>query len=201
MQPRLPHSSETGTPLSSAESVVLDRDTELATPYLEHPSTCRLVDQVATPRPWKMPVPLRARHFGFRDLGIHSPSPGPSKSEALALAVRGFPSLLTYPGSRQWLVLTVAMPGGVTPTDPFAGEPPHSRVDGDGCKGSLIASSKGQVYMGYIDLGRGTLSAMASRVLALEPESRILVRLLPRYTAGAVRWFPHLGAIQFWSAV
>lgn len=179
----------------------MDRETEPVAPYLEYPTAVRHLDQVITPRLWKMPVPLRVKHSGFKNLGLTALLPQPQEPGVFTLKARGFPSILTFPGSRHWLVMTLALPGGATPTDPFAGEPPYLRVDGAECKGLLTSSSAGRIHMGFIDLPRGTLSDMATRVLDREPESRILVRLLPRFTTGAVRWFQGLGCVQFWSAL
>ena len=148
-----------------------------------------------------MPVPLRVRHSGFKLSGVGAPVP-PGPSRISTLAVRGKPSILTFPGSRHWLVLTVAPESGSLPPDPFSAEPaPFDRVDGEPCRGYLTVSSQGRVYMAGIDLTRASLSSMATRILDREPDSRILVRLLPRYTLGALRWFPSRTCYQFWSAL
>jgi hypothetical protein len=51
-----------------------------------------------------------------------------------------------------------------------------------------------------IDINRASLGGMAARVLESEPDSRILVRLLPRFTTGAMRW-SKAGWLQFWAAL
>jgi hypothetical protein len=169
--------------------------------YEEYPTVSRLTDAIGTPRLWKMPVPLRVKHSSFKIAGVKAPVP-PGRTGIFTLPVRGKPTLLTFPGSRHWLVLTVSIPDGSTPTDPFASEDlPFHRVDGESCKGYLTVSSKGLVYMAGIDLTRATLSSMTARILDREPDSRILVRLLPRYARGSLRWFPSLGCFQFWSAL
>lgn len=148
-----------------------------------------------------MPLPLRVRHSGFKDADIKVPVPV-NRNGIFTVKVQGVPSILTYPGDRNWLVLTVCPDDGSLPTDPFQlEETPFHRVDGVLCKGFLTVSSKGKVYMAGIDLSRSTLSKMTARVLDREPDSRILVRLLPRYTKGALRWFPRLNCFQFWSAL
>lgn len=179
----------------------MDRPYEPPAPYEEHQTNSRLTDQCAATRLWHLPVPLRVRHSGFKDLGVVAPVPPGSRSECFTLALRGTPSILTYPGARHWLVTTLTLPNGSTPTDPFAGEPPHTRVDGALCKGHMTFSSAGKGYMINVDISRATLGGMAARVLESEPDSRILVRLLPRFTRGAVRWWRHLGCLQFWSAI
>jgi hypothetical protein len=65
----------------------------------------------------------------------------------------------------------------------------------------MTFSSKGKGYMINVDINRATLRGMATRVLESEPDSRILVRLLPRFAQGAVRWYRDLGCLQFWAAL
>lgn len=177
------------------------RPHELPAVYEEHQTNARLTDPVSTPRMWSLPVPLRVKHSGFKEMGVFAPPPPMSKPGCFTLALRGTPHLLTYPGSRHWLVTTLALPGGSTPTDPFSGEPPHSRVDGVLCKGHMTFSSSGKGYMINVDISRATLAGMAARVLESEPDSRILVRLLPRFARGAVRWYRDQGCLQFWAAL
>jgi hypothetical protein len=177
------------------------RSHELPAVFEEHPTHARLTDQMGSPRLWSLPVPLRVKHSGFKDLGVVAPPPPGIRSECFTLSLRGTPHLLTYPGGKHWLVTTLTLPDGSTPTDPFSGEPPHSRVDGDLCKGYMTFSSKGKGYMINVDINRATLRGMATRVLESEPDSRILVRLLPRFAQGAVRWYRDLGCLQFWAAL
>lgn len=178
----------------------MDRSYEPPATYEEMRINTRMVDQVSNPRSWSLPVPLRVRHSGFKGLGVTAPLP-PGKTECFTLPLRGTPHILGYQGGRNWLVTMVTVPGGSTPKDPFAGESPVTRVDGDQCKGILTFTSTGVAYMGFIDITRATLGNMAARVLDREPDSRILVRLLPRYAHGAVRFFRDLGCFQFWTAI
>jgi hypothetical protein len=179
----------------------MDRSHELSAPYMECPTECRLASLGRTTRLWVSPLPLRLMFSGFKSLGVCAPCPPKEIKNAFTLNVRGTPSLLSYPGSRHWLVATFAMPEGSTPEDPFAGEPPHHRVDGVDARLILTLSSRGLAYLANVDIGRASLTHMAARVLDREPDSRILVRLLPRYAKGAVRWFPEHRAFQFWAAI
>lgn len=179
----------------------MDRQHELPAAYEEHRTSARLTDQTSAARIWHLPVPLRVKHSGFKDLGVTAPVPPGVKSQCFTLALRGTPSILTYPGARHWLVTTLVLPNGAAPTDPFSEEPPHSRVDGALCKGHMTFSSAGKGYMINVDISRATLGGMAAKVLELHPDSRILVRLLPRYAQGAVRWYRDLGCLQFWAAI
>lgn len=179
----------------------MDRSYEPPEPFQEFKITTRLTDQVATPRMWHLPVALRVRHSGLREVGISSPPPRGPKPECFTLPLRGYPSILSYPGSKHWLVTTVTLPDGSTPEDPFAQEPPHTRVDGVDCRGTMTLSSAGKAYMAYVDISRASLGSMTARVLESEPDSRILVRLLPRYATGALRYWPGHRAIQFWTAI
>lgn len=179
----------------------MDRSYEPPAVYEELQVKTKMADQVATPRAWSLPVPLRVRHSGFRDLGITAPVLPKSKKDCLALSLRGTPHILVYPGDRAWLVTTVTPEHGSTPKDPFAGESPILRVDGDHCRGVLTHASTGVAYMAFVDITRATLGSMAARILDREPDSRILVRLLPRYTTGAIRFFRSHDCLQFWTAI
>ncbi len=179
----------------------MDRSHEPPANYEEHTTNARLTDQVSTPRLWSLPVPLRVRHSGFKEMGVTAPVPPTTHPGCFTLPLLGTPHLLTYPGGRHWLVTTLALPDGSLPDDPFANEPPHTRVDGALCKGHMTFSSAGKAYMINVDITRATLKGMAARVLDREPESRILVRLLPRFCLGAVRWYRQQGCLQFWAAI
>jgi len=179
----------------------MDRSYEPPVPFEEHRANVRITDQNGVRRVWSMPVPVRVKHSGFLGLGVYAPPPPDRPRECFALQLRGTPSILTYPNGKHWLVTTLTLPDGSTPTDPFANEPPHTRVDGAGCKGYMTFSSAGKGYMINVDISRATLGGMTARVLESEPDSRILVRLLPRLARGAVRLWRPLGCLQFWTAI
>lgn len=175
------------------------QETELPTPHLDFSTVSRLGGLQKAVRPWSMPVPLRVMHTGFKDFGIQV-APSPKKTEAYGLPLRGTSTLLKRPEGF-WLILTMTLPGGETPTGLFDGEPPNSRVDGGPCKGGVTATSRGGLYKADIKLTRPDLTAMTNQVLAQDPNSRILVRLLPRYGRGVLRWYPSHQCLQFWSAI
>lgn len=143
----------------------------------------------------------RVMFYDFKSLGVCAPCPPKGIKNAYSLKFAGTPTLLTYPGSRHWLVATFALWEGSTPEDPFVGEPPHHRVDGVDARLVLTCASSGLAYLANVDISRATLIHMTARVLDREPDSRILVRLLPRHAQGAVRWFPETRTMQFWSAI
>jgi hypothetical protein len=173
---------------------------ELPTPYVEQKTNARLNDLVNSPRPWHLPVPLRVKHSGFTDLGIHAPVPT-QRPPCFTLKVIGTADILTYPGSKHWFVQTVCLPDGTIPEDPFAGEPPHIRVGGGTCKGIFTFSSKGLGSMLHVDVTRAVIAGLADQVQRSEPDSRILIRLLPRYVQGSIRWFPSHRCVQLWNPI
>lgn len=179
----------------------MDRSHEPQARYTEVRTSSILRDQINSPRIWHSPVPLNVRHWGFGELGVKAPCTPSSPTSPCTYRIRMIPSLLVYPGSRCWLVMTGRLDDGEgTPTDPFDCEAPLHRVDGAPIKGMLTASSARNTYMAYAFLSRAVLSSMTARVLEFEPTSRILARLLPRYCPGAVRLFP-CRTIQFWNPI
>lgn len=176
---------------------------ELPVIFEEHPVNAHLSDQASYIRLWTPPLPLRVRHTGLRNLGVLAPPPPGfvAKTRLFTVPVHGTSHLLSYPSDKHWLVLALTLPGGVPPTDPFANESPHSRVDGAPCKGTMTCSHLGVGQMIYTDLSRTTLAGLTASVLESEPDSRILVRLLPRRARAVVRFFRSSGHLQFWTAI
>jgi hypothetical protein len=179
----------------------MDRSNELSAPFRELQTNSRIQDILGTPRLWALPQPVRVKHGGFKDLGVTAPVPPNLKSNATTMAWRPDVSILSYPGNRRWLVVTGHMPDGRTPTGIFDSEPPHTRVDGGPVKGFFTLTNKGAVHMVSVDLPRGVVARMAEGVLASEPDSRILLRLLPRFCRGAVRWYQDDRCLQVWTAI
>lgn len=178
----------------------MDRSHEPRAPYEETTTSCRLSDQMLKPRAWHMPVPLRVKHTQFNCLRVIAPVIRKRETKVFTLSARTQPHVLIYPGPACWLVLDVQLPWiEETPTDLLANETPLHRVDGVPAVSVLTTSSHGMLYMSCTNLSRAALSTMATRVLELEPTSRILVRLLPRYARGAVRYFKDQGVLQFWT--
>jgi len=178
----------------------MDRSYEPSIPYVECKTIVRMVDLNYTPRPWSMPVPLRVKHSGFKSLGVSAPVPlNTNKSACFTLPLRGSIQIILDPNNGYWLVQTLSLPAGETPTELHGKEAKTIRVDGGPCKGHLTFSSVGGAYLANINIGRETLRDMADQVMKLDPDSRILVRLLPRYGQGVVRWFEKTQCLQFWT--
>jgi hypothetical protein len=196
--PALPPGSDQPVGLKAR---TMDRSHEPQAPFTEIKTSSILRDQVATPRPWHVPVPLTVRHWGFGGLGVEAPCTPSSPTSACTFDVQLTPTLLVYPNDRNWLVLTGRLKDGEgTPTDPFAFESPLHRVDGAPTRGVFTATSKRNTYMVYAYLTRAVLTGMTARVLEFEPTSRILVRLLPRLCPGSCRLFADR-TIQFWNPI
>jgi hypothetical protein len=176
----------------------MDRQHEPSTPFVEYPATCQLTAK-ATARAWRLPLPVRVKYTGLRDMGLKAPCEPKQRNQFFTLTVKGTPHILTYPGPKHWLVTAFSF--GETPTDLFAGEQPIHRVDGLSCKLSMAYSSHGTAYMADVDIDRATIGPMTTRVLDREPDSRILVRLTTRCAYGVVRWFEDTKHIQFWAAI
>jgi len=150
---------------------------------------------MSTVRLWHLPVPVRVLHTGFQSLGVTAPLPLRPKKSIFTLPVRSTPTIFSD-AQKLWLVHTLTLSGGS-----FAWNPPGWRVDGPVCKGHLHCSCLGAVHMVNIQMPRACMTAMTDGVLAVAPDSRILVRLLPRYLKGSVRYYPDTETFQIWSAI
>lgn len=195
--------------MSTVESDSMDRAIELSAPFEEFPVESRFTDLYpSTIRPWKLPVPLRAIYSSLGIVGLKHPSAPPGKT--FALKGRGFPSVLSVPPTgtagprRHWFVLTGAMDTD-TPLPlgdaAFAYETqPCLRVDGPVLK-TNHSGTYNQVHFATAPLDRATLSSLTARILELDSDSRILVRLSPRYTKTVMRLWRSRSLYQMWSAI
>ena len=186
----------------------MDRAIELSAPFEEFPVECRFSEPTHTNRPWKLPVPLKVFYSSLGATELKHPSAPPAKT--FTLGGRGFPSLLSCPPtgsagpSRHWLVFTgtwdaeIPLPLG---DDAFAYEPrPYIRVDGPPLKVTHSGTNR-QVHITHFPLDRGVLSSLTARILELDSDSRILVRLSPRHALTTLRLWRSRSIYQFWSAI
>jgi hypothetical protein len=177
----------------------MDRSIEPPTPYEEIPVNVRLSDSTNNPRNWVPPVPLRVKVSGLKKTGLIYPGTY-DESKHTTVRMVGTPSILAFAGPAYWLVTTLS--ANHTPEfEPFEGEDPLFQVDGESIKGYLTVKPSGEMCLINIDIGRANQQHMADRVLGIAPDSRILPRLMPRASRGAIRWFPSHRVVQLWVAI
>jgi hypothetical protein len=181
-------------------SPVMDRSIEPPTPCEEKPVNVRLSDSTNNPKNWVPPVPLRLKFTGMKKTGLVYPD-APTETEYKTVRMKGTPSILAFADNAYWLVTTLCADTIPPSFDPFEGEHPLLRVDGETVKGYLTVSKTGQMILANVDIGRACQQRMADRILGYAPDSRILIRLFPRISRGAIRWYPTHRVAQFWTAL
>lgn len=177
----------------------MDRPIEPPVPYEERPVNVRLSDSTNNPRNWKPPVPLRLKYTGLRKTGLVYPLEG-CETDHTTVRLFGTPSILAFADCKFWLVTTLSA-NPVPGFEPFRDEDPLLQVDGEQIKAYLTVKADGTMCLLNADIGRACQQHMADRVLGIAPDSRILTRLMPRTSRGAIRWYPTHRVAQFWAAL
>lgn len=178
----------------------MDRSYEPSAPYEEKPINIRMADQVNSPRSWGRLVPLRIKTSGLKQSGLIYPV-GVDKTDHSSIRMDGTPSILSFASGCFWLVTTLSPEGPLEDIEPFQEGDPLLRVDGESTRANLTVAPGGTMCLVNVDISKAVLQSMAARVLDAAPYSSILVRLLPRYATGAVRWFSDHRVLQLWVAI